>query len=74
MSGFAFSQELTERTVAYYAAHSEYITLETAKEYLQAMSDLYGSFMEFVEVGGGGRAAAALAAPSSPDLISPHSC
>ncbi len=71
--GFSFSVQLTQRTIAYYQALGESITPETAQEYLRSMSSLYGSMMAFAEEGRG-RAATALAAPSSPDLISPHSC
>ena len=46
----SFNQELIERTVKYFEEkHGHEITPETAEEYLHAMVDLYGSFIEFVQ-------------------------
>lgn len=47
MEGFSFSQDLINRTIAYYKTRGESITPETAHEYLLAMSSLYESFMAF---------------------------
>ena len=47
----SFNQELIERTVKYFhEKHEHEITPETAEEYLLAMADLYGSFIEFAKI------------------------